>query len=134
MPTPSLNDWNVSYSIITFFERALRAHSKVMNVTRTRDISFEVDLTNGGRINVLIVDEYTLGLAALHRAVDEFPETEFIVTGGNWNGYTIEAKDWGTAHDLGVFNLEEFLGDLNWTEPKKYYKKDSNGNPTYAYR
>src|ERR1019366_3961111 len=134
MTTPPLNDWNVSYSIITFFERVLRTHSKVWKFRRTRDIFFEVDLTNGEQISVLLVDEYTLGLAALHRALDEFPEAEFIVTGANWNGYTMEAKEWGTDHDLGIFNLEEFLGALNWTEPKKYYRKDSNGNPMYADR
>ncbi len=40
------------------------------------------------RLKVLLVDEYTLGLAAIHRALSAFPEMDFIVTGGIWNGYT----------------------------------------------
>ena len=133
MPTPPPNSWDVQYSVITFFERVLRTHTKVKRFKRTRDILFEIELNNGSRLNALLVDEYTLGLAAVHRALDEFPEIEFIVTGANWNGYTSEAKQWGMEHDLGVFNLEEFLGALNWTEPKRYRQIDSNGNPKFAY-
>jgi hypothetical protein len=133
MHAAPFNNWNVSYSVITNFERALRGHTKVKEFKRTRDILFDIHLTNEEEIKVLLVDEYTLGLAAVHRAMDEFPGIEFIVTGGNWNGYTPQAKEWGMDHDIGIFNIEEFLGALNWTEPKKYHKKDSNGKPMYAY-
>ena len=133
MPTSPRNNWNVSYSVIAFVERALKTHSKVERFERIRDILFEIELTDGSEIKVLLVDEYTLGLADLHRAQSEFPEIGFVVTGGNWNGYTREAKHYGLLHDLGVFNIEEFLGALNWSEPKKYHKKDPDGKPTYAY-
>jgi hypothetical protein len=129
-----LNDWNVPYSIITFFERALKGHRKVKGFTRTRDIFFEIELTNGTELKVLLVDEYTLGLAALHRAQSEFPKMEFIVTGANWNGYTREAKEYGKLQSVGVFNVEEFLGALHWSEPKKYHQKDSRGRPVHAYK
>jgi len=133
MPTPPLNNWQVSYSMISFFERALNTHNKVATFSRTRDIFFEIELTNGTELKVLLVDEYTLGLAAIHRAQSEFPDMEVIVTGANWNGYTREAKEYGTGQNLGVFNVEEFLGAMNWSEPKKYCKRDSDGRPTYAY-
>jgi hypothetical protein len=129
-----LNDWVVSYSMITFFERALTSHSKVETFTRKRDIFFEIKLKNGEKLNTLLVDEYTLGLAALQRAMAEFAGIEYIVTGANWNGYTEEAKAYGRLHNIGVFNVEEFLGALNWSEPKKYYKKDAKGNPMFAYK
>jgi hypothetical protein len=133
MPTSPLNNWDVSYSVITFFEQALKTHSKVAGFRRNRDIFFTIELTNGRELKVLLVDEYTLGLADLHRAQSEFPKMEFIVTGGNWNGYTREAKQYGLLHGLGIFNIEEFLGALNWSEPRKYYKKGPNGRATYAY-
>src|ERR1700691_4996550 len=133
MTTQDRNNWGVSYSVISFVERALGGHSKVERFKRTRDILFDVELMDGRRLNALLVDEYTLGLAAIHRTLSEFPEIDFIVTGGNWNGYTKEAKDFGRQHSLGVFNIEEFLGALNLSEPKNYYKKDSDGKPIYAY-
>jgi hypothetical protein len=59
---------------------------------------------------------------------------EYIVTGGNGNGYTPEAKKYGWKNGIGIFNTGEFLGALNWTDPKKYSKKDDKGNPIYAYK
>lgn len=131
---PDFNNWGVSYSIINFFERALTGHDKVRRFDRRQDIQFVIELTSGVELNVLLVNEYSLGLAAVLRAKAEFPDVEFIVTGGNWNGYTPEAKDYGWKNNIGIFNSGEFFGALNWTDPKKYYKKDDKGNPIYAYR
>ena len=130
----SRNSWNVRYNSILFFCRVLRTHSRVSSVRRSRDILFHVDLAGGTQIDVLLVDEYVLGLAAVHRAVDEFPSVEYIVTAGKWNGYTIEAKRFGAENDIGIFVIDEFLGALNRTEPKKYVRKDDNGNPEYRYK
>ena len=70
------------------------------------------------RLKVLLVDEYTLGLAAIHRALSEFPEMDFIVTGGNWNGCTKEPKDFGQQHSLVFFNIEEVLGARGPCNPR----------------
>lgn len=131
---PNFNNWGVSYSIISFFQRALTAHDMVQGVTRTQDIVFTITLHNGVTLKTLLLDEYVLGLAAVLRAKAEFPDVEYIVTGGNWNGYTAEAKDYGRKNGVGIFNIGEFLGALHWKEPKNYYKKDDEDNPTYAYK
>jgi hypothetical protein len=130
----SRNTWGVSYSIISFFERALSGHDKVASFERVNDIQFVVQHVNGTTLSVLLVNEYSLGLAAVLRAKAEFPEIEYVVTGGNWNGYTPEAKQHGWANSIGIFNTSEFFGALNWTHPKGYYQKDRDGNPTYAYK
>jgi hypothetical protein len=131
---PEYNRWGVSYSIISFLERALRGHDKVASFERRNDIHFVVEHVNGTTLNVLLVDEYSLGLAAVLRAKAEFPEVDYVVTGGNWNGYTPEAKEYGRNNGIGIFNTGEFLGALNWTHPKLYYRKDNKGNPIYAYK
>ena len=131
---PDFNSWGVSYSIITFFERALAGHNKVKSSTRVDDIHFVIEHVNGTTVHVLLVNEYSLGLAAVLRAKAEFPKIEFVVTGGNWNGYTPEAKEYGRQNDIGVFNTGEFFGALNWTLPKRYHQTDKDGNPIYAYK
>jgi hypothetical protein len=128
------NDWGVSHSVVRFFCSALEGHDKVASYTRTKDIFFSILLTNGKRIHVLLVNEYVLGMAAVLRARSEFPEAEYIVTGGNWNGYTPEAKDYGRKNSIGIFNIGEFFGALHWRDPKKYYQKDGDGNPVYSYK
>lgn len=130
----SLNDWGVSYSAISFAERVLSGHNKVASFLRTKDILFTIDHKNGEIIKMLLVDEYCLGLAAIHRARSEFPDADYIVTCANWNGYTREAKEYGSKNNIGIFNIGEFLGSLNWTNPKTYYQKDEYGNRIYAYK
>ena len=128
------NDWNVSYSTISFVERALRAHSKVAQFERSQDIMFEITHINGRILKMVLVDEYTLGVAAVHKALSQFPGTEYVVTCANWNAYTREAKDFGRQNDVGIFVISEFFGALHWFEPKKYIQKDKDGNPVYHYR
>ena len=129
-----LNDWNVSYSSIAFFERALNSHDKVESFTRSDDILFHIALRDGRRMKVLLINEYVVGLASLHRAVAEFPGIDHIVTSGNWNGYTKEAKKYGKKNGIGIFVPSEFLGALNWSKPINYRRKDEDGNPVYSYK
>jgi len=131
---PDQNNWNVSYSTISFFEGALNGHSKVQSVHRDRDIFFHITLHTGQVLKILLVNEYALGLAAIFRAKAEFPDLEYIVTGSIWNGYTREAKEYGINNSIGIFNGKEILGALNSRNPIKYAKKDHEGNPQYAFK
>lgn len=128
------NHWEVPFCVISFFEKAMEGHSKVMNINRKEDIFFTIKDVKGRIFKVLLLNEYCIGLATVLKALDDFPETEYIVTGGNWNGYTKEAKEYCSENDLGLFNLGEFLGAINWTKPKDYYKKDSDGKPSYPFK
>jgi hypothetical protein len=131
---PDFNSWSVSYSIISFFERSLSGHRKVESFTRKDDIHFVIKHVDGTTLQVLLVNEYSLGLTAVLRARQEFPEIEYVVTGGNWNGYTPQAKQYSLQNDIGVFNAGEFFEALNSTNPKQYYRKDEDGNPIYKYK
>lgn len=128
------NNWGVPYTMIQFFAQALYGHSKVASYERINDIQFVITHINGDILNVLLLNEYSLGLAAVLRAKSEFPDIDYVVTGGNWNGYTPEAKEYGWRNSIGVFNVGEFFGALNWSEPKKYHRKDKDGNPIYSYK
>ena len=121
----TLNDWKVPYSTITFFERVLKSHKKVESYTRDKDILFTI-LRHPplSAIQVLLVNEYTLGLAAVMRALTEFPGLNCIVTGGEWNAYTREAKQYGLDQEIGIYGISDFLGALNLQRIHTYVKKD----------
>ena len=127
------NNWDVSYSIISFFERVLNTHFQVRQYTREKDILFHITKKDGTELKLLLVKEYILGLEAVLRAKDEFPEMDYIVTNANWNMYTKEANDYGLKNDIGVFYLNEFMSALHWDHPKKYHIKDDDGNKIYGY-
>lgn len=131
---PDSNNWGVGYSEICFFEEVLDSHRRIRSFCRSHDIVFHITLWNGTELNVVLLNEYTLGLAAVHRAIAEFPHVGYIVNGGNWNAYTLEAKQYGSKNGIGIFIISEFLGALHWRNPKKYVRKDKNGDPVYRYR
>lgn len=63
------NNWDVSYSTISWFENAIRVHKNVASVVRERDIYFCIERQVGfSPVRAILVNEYTLGLAALLRA------------------------------------------------------------------
>ncbi len=128
------NDWDVSFGLISSFSDALDGHRRVESFVRERDLLFKLTLNDFTETNVLLLDEYTLGLAALLKALKEFPESNFIANGANWNGYSREAKQHGLDNNVGVFVMGEFLGALNWDEPIKFHRRDKDGNPVYHYK
>lgn len=131
---PDRNSWGVSFSTISFLERALSNHKRVRSFERSDDIFFTLDRGDLTPVRALLVDEYTLGLAALMKARNEFPEFDCIVTGGNWNAYTREAKEFGEQSGIGVFIITEFLGALWRDNVQEYVEKDEDGDPVYHYR
>jgi hypothetical protein len=121
------NNWGVPYSAIRFVEDALSAHVKVAGFARRDDIVFEIERIAGMKsVTAVLVDRYTLGLADVLRASREFPDMDCIVTNGNWNHYTGEAKQFGLENGICVFNVGEFFGALHWTEVIDYVPPDPN--------
>ena len=134
MAATPYNKWGVSYSTIAFFEQALSKHSKVKSFSRRNDILFDIQLITGKEITVLLLDEYTLGLAAVLKALSDFPDAKYIVIGAYWNGYTKEAKEYCDENNIGIFVIGDFFGAIHRKEPMKFYRKDSNGKPIYNYK
>lgn len=129
------NNWNVPYSTICFFEDALRAHGRVKKVKRERDIFFRIERDNNSVLNALLLNEYRFGLASLIRALEEFPETKFIIIGGNWNESTYEADRYAEDNNIGIYNFSEFLGAINYNKvPLSYIKKDERKNRKNTFR
>jgi len=129
-----INNWNVIYTTIKFFENALRSHEKVESFTREDDIRFMIRRRDFVKINTILVDCYTMGIADVHSVVAEFGKVNCIVTSANWNYYTMEAKEFGFQNNIAIFNVSEFFGALWWDNYIQYHKKDDKGRKIYAIR
>jgi hypothetical protein len=134
---PQGNDWNnweTSYTHIQFLKRVLSGHQQVESFQRRKDIVFYIERREQlPSVVAVLINRYTIGLADVLSVLAEFPEATCIVAPGDWCGYTREAKEYGIAHGIGVFNTSEFFGALWRTDPKSYVKKDNDGKPIYAY-
>ncbi|HCE2270948.1 hypothetical protein ABXV22_00475 [Vibrio rotiferianus] len=128
------NDWGVSYSRIAWLEDAIQNHDNVVNYNRHDDIIMEFDRRDGSSIVLICLDEYALGEAAVHRVLKEFPTVNYISVGGNWNGYTEEAKQLCLSKNIGLFNSSELTGALWKDEFWAYHQRDKDGNPIYPYK
>ena len=108
------NNWKVEPSTITFFEKVLREHRKVATFQRTRDILFSLSLIDGREMRVLLVNVYTLGLADVIEARNEFPELNHVVTASAWNSYQSTGCRYADAcRAVGVY--EGVIGMLGLT-------------------
>lgn len=128
------NSWGVSYSRIAWLESAIKSHGNVIRYSRHGDIIMKFDRKDGSSITLICLDEYTLGEAMVHRVLNEFPEVNFISVGGNWNGYTREAKQLCLSNSIGLFNSSELTGALWKNEFWLYHQRDDDGNPIYPYK
>lgn len=128
------NAWGVSYSRIAWLENAIKTHDNVSNLLRHDDIIMEVSRCSGCPITLICLDEYTLGESGVRRVMLEFPNVNFISVGGNWNGYTPEAKHLCLSSKMGLFNSSELTGAIWRDDFWNYHRKDEDGNPVYPYK
>ncbi len=129
------NGWAVLYSSIAFFERMLKGHGNVAQSVRSRDILFAISRKKPTDcVHVLIVNTYTFGAADLFKVRDEFPEVSCIVLAGEWNAYTLEAKELANSEGIGLLMPKELVAAIWQEEPHKYFTKDRHGNPVYCTR
>lgn len=132
--TNGSNSWGISYSRIAWLENAVKSHGNIVSVTRHDDIIIEAKRKNGSSITIICLDEYALGEAGIYRVLQEFPSINFISVGGNWNGYTPEAKRLCLERQIGLFNSSELTGALWKNDFWNYHQRDKDGNPVYQFK
>jgi hypothetical protein len=126
------NSWGVSYSQIRWLEQLLRSHGNIVKVARHDDIVFEIDRKHQeDHFSVVCLNEYTMGLTAVHRVFHEFGKPGIIYVGGGWCGYTLQAKEFCLAEHVGLYVSDEMSGGLWADEHWRYCKRDKDGDPVY---
>jgi hypothetical protein len=106
----------------------------IKNVVRQRDIFFRIERDDNTILNTLLLDEYRFGIASLLRALEEFPDTKYIVIGGNWNQSTGQVDSYAKENRIGIYNYSDFLGAINCNTPLKYIRKDERENEKNTFR
>jgi hypothetical protein len=126
------NNWNVSFAHISWLERLLITHGNVLGVSRHDDLVFEVQRRRqADELSVVCLNEYTMGLTAVHRVIHELGKPSIIYVGGGWCGYTMQAKQFCLSEQIGLYVTDEMSGGLWANECWSYCKRDKDGNPVY---
>jgi hypothetical protein len=125
----------VPFSTTSFVIRVLQSHKKVSDFKRTRDVVFDIIRVPAlSEVRAVLTDIYTIGLAQLLDAIKKVPGVNCVISGGDWSGYTVEAKDYALQNQIGLFTTSEFFGALWWKTFHDYHKKDEEGYPIYHYK
>jgi hypothetical protein len=127
------NDFGVSFSRISWIDKAIQDHPNVTSTTRSEDIFFTVTRERGDEVRLVCLDEYACGITRVREVLAAFPTANLIYVGGNWNGYTTEAKQFCLEGQLGLFNSSEITGALYRDDFWGYHKHDDEGNPLYPF-
>ncbi|MCO4843096.1 MAG: hypothetical protein KC439_09350 [Yoonia sp.] len=129
--TNGTNSHNVSYPQIMFLTGLLNSHTNTASVMRSNDIQFDIQRNHGDDIRLICLNEYTCGLAKIYEVLDEFPGTNLFYVGGNWNSYTLEAKEYCLQSQFGLYNSAEINGGLHRNDFWAYHQRDRKGDPLY---
>ena len=125
----------VPFSTTSFATKVLQSHKQVSSFERSRDVVFDITrVAPLSEIRAVLTDIYTIGVAQLLDAIDKVPGVNCVISGGDWTGYTVEAKDYALKNQIGLFTMSEFFGALWWKDFHDYHKKDEEGHPIYQYK
>lgn len=128
------NNWNVSFAHISWLERLLRTHGNTAELSRHHDLVFELERKRQkDTLSIICLNEYTMGLTAVQRAIVEFGKPSIIYIGGGWCGYTEPAKQFCLHENIGLYVTDEMSGALWATEYWAYSQRDKDGNPVYHF-
>ncbi|MEV7008892.1 hypothetical protein [Streptosporangium sp. NPDC051022] len=94
--------------------QSISRHSKVVRVEDVALYELRVHRKNLSTVRVAFTEIYILGIADLREILEEFPNIDAIVNLSLWNYYTKEAKGKAKEYGIGLFELKEFLGALNY--------------------
>jgi len=102
------NDYEVSYSRISWLGRKLRLHPNTFNLDRRNDIIFNFERKKQkDSLNIICIDEYTVSLSFVEEILDRFPEINIICLSSVYNDYTAEALNFCHSLDVSLSKSEE---------------------------
>lgn len=106
-------------SSVEYFERVISGHTAVESINEVSENVYEIERT-GGRptIKVLVADIYVVSEADIFEIVTTNYNLNCVLLIGFYNRYSSDAKERAKAENLGLFNMKEFFGAINYIGQK----------------
>lgn len=106
-------------SSVEYFERVISGHTAVKSLNEVAENVYEIERT-GGRptIRVLVADIYIVSEADIFEIVTTNYDLTCVLLIGFYNRYSNDAKERAKAENLGLFNMKEFFGAINFIGQK----------------
>ncbi len=106
-------------SSIEYFERVINGHTAVEGLNQVSENVYEIDRTGGRpKIKVLVADIYVVSEADIFEIVTTNYNLTCVLLIGFYNRYSQDAKQRAKAENIGLFNMKEFFGAINFIGEK----------------
>ena len=99
-----------------FFEKMMKGHARVTELRPAGVQEFDVIRDYGDTIRVYLSGKYTFGVLDLLGLLERQPGVNCIVSASSYCGYTPDAKQEAQGRRIGLFDLKEFKGAMNYRE------------------
>ena len=106
---------------ITFFENAMKYHSRVNECKYLSQSYYEIYRDELPTIRVFVSNYYALSVSDYYDIVTDY-KIDCLVTISNWIKVTQDAYELGKNNGVGVFTMSEFSGALNYERPCEYIR------------
>lgn len=103
-----------------FFYNIISNHSKVKNIEQIGVPLFSIEKKNGDTLTALLVDIYIIGDAEILDLMSKYANIDAIINISMWNEYAYSAKEIAREHEIGLFEIKEFMGALNCVSRKAF--------------
>lgn len=103
-----------------FFFNIISKHSKVEEIEQIGVPLYTITKKNGNVMNALLVDIYIIGDAEILDLMSRYENIDAIINVSMWNRNISSAKLIAKEHKIGLFELKEFMGALNYDSRKAF--------------
>lgn len=110
-----MNKMKITSSTRKNFECGMMGHNAVAGITHLQNDIYRIVRTNHRpELRVLIADIYICGEADIIDITNHYYDLDCIVLVGFYNRYSCSAKQLALLSKIGLFNMREFYGALNF--------------------
>lgn len=106
-------------SSVEYFESVIRGHNAVESLNEISEYIYEIKRTEGRpNIKVLVADIYVVSEADIFEIATTNNDLTCVLLIGFCNRYSDDAKERAITEGIGLFNMKEFFGAINYMGEK----------------
>lgn len=105
-------------SSVAYFERVIGNHNAVFSLTEISENVYEIQRINRPSLRVLVADIYIVSEADIFEIATSYSGLDCVLLIGFYNRTSWAAKERARAENMGLFDMREFFGALNFTGDK----------------
>lgn len=106
-------------SSVAYFEKVISGHTAVQSLKEVSENVYEIERTGGRpKIRVLVADIYIVSEADIFEIVTTNYDLTCVLLIGFYNRYSEDAKERAKTENIGLFNMKDFFGAINYIGQK----------------